>query len=144
MTVLIFRTGDIGMTAVVLGYTGIIGGLIGLATMLVFTPVAWLLGRALVRVRFIAVHILAFTTFGVGVGLAVVLLYIASGAHTRGLFTSGSAWTVMGASAISVVAGWANAACHAHRADASGGVYAWWTRAPRDQDAADEDRALGS
>lgn len=137
-------TGDFGMTAVILLYAGLIGGVVALVTMLVFAPVAWLLGRALVRVRFIAVHIVAFAGLGATVGLAVLLIWIAIGADAFSMFASGWAWAVIGASAVSVVAGWARAARRAHRSDARGGVYAWWSRAPRDHDAAYEDGALGS
>lgn len=141
---LVGASGDFGMTAVILAYAGLIGGVVALVMMLVFTPVAWLLGRALVRVRVIAVHIAAFAALGAAVGLAVLLIYIAMGADASSMFTSGWAWAVMGASAVSVVAGWARAARRARRSDSVGGVYAWWSRPPRDHDAAYEDRALGS
>lgn len=144
MAALTLFTGDVGAAVVVIIYAGLVGGVVALVMMLVFTPIAWLLGRALVRVRSVAVHILVFTVLGAGVGLAVLLLFIAWGAEAESVFTSGWAWALIGASVISVVAGWTHAARRAHRADASGGVIAWWSGPPRDQDAAHEDRALGS
>ncbi|MDQ0612759.1 hypothetical protein QF046_000400 [Microbacterium sp. W4I4] len=142
--VLTLRTGDIAAAGVFAIYAGLIGGVVALVMMLVFAPVAWLLGRALVRVRFIAVHIVAFAALGAAVGLAVLLIYIAMGADASSMLTSGWAWAVMGASAVSVVAGWARAARRARRSEVAGGVHAWWSRAPRDHDAAYEDRTLDS
>lgn len=144
MTALTLPSGDIGLTAVVLLYAVLIGGVVALLVMLVFTPVAWLLGRALVRVRVVAVHVLAFTALGAVVGLAVLLLFIVFGADAESVFASESGWAVMGGSAVSVVAGWAHAARRARRSDMAAGVYAWWSGAPRDEDAAQEDRFLDS
>lgn len=135
--------GDIAVTALALGYAVVIGGLIALAAMLVFAPVAWLLGRALVRVRFRAVHILAFTTLGAGVGLTVVLLYIASGADAEAMFASGWGWAVIGASAISVVAGWSRTVHRAHRPGKPRRGRADGARDSLDADAVFEDGELG-
>lgn len=144
VTALIAPAGDIGMVAVALGYAGLIGGVVALVLMLVFAPVACLLARALERVRHMAVHVVVFAVLGATVGLVVLLIYIAIGAESSSVFTSGWAWAVMGASTVSVVAGWAHAARRARLSDRAGGVYAWWSRAPQDQDAPYEDRALGS
>lgn len=136
------RDAEVWLTIVMLGYTAVIGGLIALAVMLVFVPVASLLGRALVRVRFVTVHVFVFAVLGASVGLVVVVLSIALGFDAESLFASGVAWAVIGVCAISVVAGWSHAARRARQSDRSGGVHAWWSRTPRDQDAAFEDRAL--
>ncbi|MFD5225535.1 hypothetical protein ACFWHT_07940 [Microbacterium sp. NPDC058342] len=134
--------GDPGGAVLLLGYGAVVGGAISLAVMLAGCPLAWLLGRALVRVRAVGLHALAFTALGAATGFGVVLLYVAStDVLLPDALTSAWSWTVVIVSAISVLGGWAHAMRHAHRARTR--VRALRRPAVLDEDAAYEDGASG-
>src|SRR5690606_36589568 len=56
------------------GYALVLGGVVSGAVMLITSPLARLLGRALAGVRRVWVHLLAFAALGGAIGLAVVFV----------------------------------------------------------------------
>lgn len=102
------------------GHAGVTGGAISLAVMLTASPLAWLLGTMLRRIRYTAVHIAAFAALGMAVGFGLFLLYATvSGLRIPDALRTPGAWVPACASSISVISGWLCAVRYARRTDAS-------------------------
>lgn len=98
------------------GYALVLGGVVSGAVMLITSPLARLLGRALAGVRHAWVHLLAFAALGGAIGLAVVFVqYLQTNPTGLGIFSSSWTWVVVGVCSVSVAAGWAHAAFRALR-----------------------------
>lgn len=109
-------SGDLAMLPIALGGVVVIGGVVSVLVTLLLSPIAWLLGTLLRRVRTVSVHVMAFAVLGAGVGLGMALLWTAwTRAEPATTLTTGSVWALVAATTASVVAGWAWALRHARR-----------------------------
>ncbi|MFE6733494.1 hypothetical protein [Microbacterium sp. NPDC057650] len=94
-----------GGALVIVGYGLLFGGGISLAAMAVFSPVAWVLGWCLRRVRPRGVHLACFAGLGAVIGLVVSAIF--AGGPAPGAAVLSLAFAV--AAAISVTFGWRHA-----------------------------------
>lgn len=87
-----------------------IGGVVALGAMIVGSPVAWLLGRLLVRSDIVSVHLIVYAALGGCVGAAVLAIASlgrpAGSAMTQDPFVFVFAFAVIGVCAASVAGGW--------------------------------------
>ena len=98
------------------GYALVLGGLVSGAVVLIISPLARLLGRALAGVRNVWIHLVAFAVLGGAIGLAVVFVqYLQTNRTGLGMFSNSWTWVVVGVCSVSVAAGWAHAAFRALR-----------------------------
>jgi hypothetical protein len=79
-------------------------------------PLAWLLARALARVRGAYVHLLAFAALGAAAALMAAVIFLSpSGATPPEILGSATALTVAALAAVAAAAGWAWAASRVGR-----------------------------
>jgi hypothetical protein len=114
LIVLPIVTGGAAGVVVVVGYGLMIGGGISLAATVVFSPVAWLLGWCLRRVRARGVHLVAFAVLGTVVGLVVGAIFTGGSADPS---STGLSLAFAVTSAISVALGWRYASRRALEGD---------------------------
>lgn len=95
---------ELYISMAVIAYAGLVGGSVGFVAMLAGTPLAWLIGRALRRVRHIGIHLLSFTAFGALAGLGVAGIF--SVVNLGALHLAPVLWLLPIMTAIAVPTGW--------------------------------------
>ncbi|MGF2947974.1 hypothetical protein [Microbacterium alcoholitolerans] len=100
-------TPSAGFIVVAIIYGLVIGGFVSLVAMLVFSPLAWLLGYCLRRTADRWIHVLAFTTLGAAVGFVTFAAWtLLAYAQITDALISWPNWSYAAGSAVAVALGW--------------------------------------
>lgn len=120
-----------------LGYGALIGGVVSLTVMIVLSPVAWMIGRALRRARALALHIAVYTLLGVAIAALAVAALLVYGWDPGATLGNPVILICLVATVASVPTGWWISAHRALREDR--GVHRRHLSSRRDVDALFED-----